>query len=407
VRVALACHNFPPEFRGGTERVVLALAGALGKAGDDVVVLAGSDEPWAGEDATVERGLGVEVLRLRRKPGEGYGLVVRNLRLRDLVGRLLRERGCEVLHVHHWSTLSVQMGRRARALGVGVVATLHDMWTSCGRFFRRPPPGITCPTAAGREPCAPCAALSLDVPLPSLRRGIRHRDREIRRELRAAHFITAPSRFCADAVRSHVPWAGRIEVIPHGLLEPVDKVPPRSPAPGAPLRVGTFGNLVREKGILPLVEAAVGLPVELCLAGPFIEAAFEREVLARAAALGVRLSRQGAYGAGGDHPAGALDLAVFPSLCQETYGLVVEEALARGVPVVVSRLGALGERIGRGGMVVDPEAGALAAALGALVREPEALVSLRRGIPARFTTIGDAAEKYRELYRRAAAGTLP
>ena len=26
MRVALACHNFPPEFWGGTERVVLALA---------------------------------------------------------------------------------------------------------------------------------------------------------------------------------------------------------------------------------------------------------------------------------------------------------------------------------------------------------------------------------------------
>lgn len=404
MRVALACHNFPPEFQGGTERVVLALARALQAAGDDVLVVAGSDLPWDGRDVIEEDALGLPVLRLRRKPDEGYGLVVRNLRIRDLIGELLQTRHREVLHIHHWSTLSVQMARKARAAGVGVVATLHDLWTSCGRFFRRPPAGITCPTAAGREACGPCAARSLDVPLPSLVRGLRHRDRELQRELRAVHALTAPSRFCADAVRTHVPWSGPIEVVPHGLLElPAARAP--AVARVGPLRVGTFGNLVAEKGILELVEACAGIAgIELELAGPFLDAAFAVQVQARARELGVTLRLRGAFAPGAAHPARGLDLAVFPSLCQETYGLVVDEALAHGVPVLVSELGALGERVGAGGLVVPPTVVALREAIGGLARDAGHLARLRAAITARPTTIADAAATYRGLYARALGG---
>lgn len=404
MRVALACHNFPPEFRGGTERVVRALALALQAAGDDVVVFAGSDLPHTGRDVIEEESEGVRVLRLPRLADEGYGLVVRNLRLRDLVARLLSAEARDVLHIHHWSTLSGQMARKARSQGVGVVATLHDLWTTCGRFFRRPPPGIVCPSAADRAPCAPCAARSLDVPLPSLVRGLRHRDREVQRELRAVHVLTAPSRFCADAVARHAPWSGPIEVVPHGLLEPVaaSERAPEFDGRG-PLRIGTFGNLVRDKGVALLVEAMAGLAgVELHLTGPFLGDGFEAEVRARAAALGVPTVFHGAWRPGDRHPATDLHLAVFPSLCQETYGLVVEEALARGVPVVVSALGALGERVGAAGVVVEPTLAALASALRA-ASEPQRLAALRAATTRPFATIDDATTRYRALYHRAQA----
>ncbi len=400
MRVALACHNFPPEFCGGTERVVLALAKALQAAGDDVVVLAGSDVAHDGRDVIEEACDGVRVLRLRRLPDEGYGLVLRNLRLRDLVVRLLVAEVREVLHIHHWSTLSAQMARKARTQGVGVVATLHDLWTTCGRFFRRPPPGIVCPVRAERGACAPCAALSLDVPLPSLERGIRHRDREIQRELAAVQVLTAPSRFCADAVQEHAPWRGPIEVLPHGLLEPVGAHEHASAWDGkAPLRVGTFGNLVRDKGVAVLVEAMASVPkAELHLSGPFLDAAFEREVRARAAELGVRLVCHGAWRPGDPHPASRLHLAVFPSLCQETYGLVVEEALARRVPVVVSSLGALAERVGNAGVVVEPTQDALAAVLLRLTREPREVAALAQQTMRPWGTIHETSARYRAIY---------
>jgi glycosyltransferase involved in cell wall biosynthesis len=403
VRLAFAVPNFPPEFLGGTERVALGLAKALQAEGDEVLVLTGSDRPHAGRDVEASHQDGLEVLRVPRHPEEHYGLDVRRARVLGVVEDLLIAREVDVLHVHHWATLSIRLLRSARALGLGAVATLHDMWTSCPRFFRRPPPGIRCPEGAGREACVPCAARDVIATDEKLRRGIGLRDRELQQELAAAHALTAPSQATAELVAGHVPWRGPIEVVPHGLLEPPRGNPhDRDLDPSLRFRVGTFGNLVPDKGVMVLIEAMAGLDADLHLHGPFLEEAFEARCYERAAQLGVLLFGHGAYSAAQVHPARHLDVAVFPSLCQETYGLVVEEALARGVPVVVSDRGALRERVGGGGVVVPAgDVAALHAVLADLLARPARLAALRRGIPGGFRTVADAARRYRELYERA------
>lgn len=403
MKLAFAVPNFPPEFLGGTERVALALAQALAAGGDEVLVISGSERPHAGRDVELEHQDGLEVLRLPRLPHEVYGLDLRRARVLGVVEDLLIERQVEVLHVHHWSTLSIRLLRSARALGLGAVATLHDMWTSCGRFFRRPPAGIRCPEGAGREPCVPCAARDLQSSAERLRLGIGLRDHELQLELAAAHALTTPSQATAELVRTHVPWPGPIEVVPHGLLEtPRGNRHDRDLDPALPFRVGTFGNLVPDKGVMVLIEAMAGLDAELHLHGPFLEEAFEGRCYERAAQLGVRLYGHGAYSAAQVHPARHLDVAVFPSLCQESYGLVVEEALARGVPAIVSDSGALPERLGAGGLVVRAgDVAALHDALAEVISDPELRARLHQRLPQRFRTVADAAQRYRELYQRA------
>ena len=98
------------------------------------------------------------------------------------------------------------------------------------------------------------------------------------------------------------------------------------------------------------------------------------------------------------HPARDLDLAVFPSKCQETYGLVVDEALAHGVPVVVSNSGALAERSVTPGVVVT-EFDALANVLGELVASPERLSALREAIPRELPTIAVSAQRHLDIYQ--------
>lgn len=400
MRVALVCNNFAPEFQGGTERVTLALARALQDLGDDVLVVSGSEQPWRGDDVEREEDLGVPVFRIRRQPEEVYGIEEQTRpRVRAVFEGLLREQRVDVLHLHHWATLSIDLLRAARAGGVGSVATLHDMWATCVRFFRRPPEGIQCPDRDGREACARCVQLDMTtVPLWGLRLGIANRDRDLRGELDAATAVCVPSQACADAIHAHVAWSGSVEVVPHGLLEPVE--PRAGVEPRTPLRIGTFGHLVPEKGVEVLVEAMQGVPeAELHLFGSFPDPEFEGRLVARAEAGGVSLACRGAYDAAVAHPAAELDLAVFPSLCQESYGLVVEEALVRGVPVVVSDLGALGERIGEGGVIVPHgDAAALGEVLAGIARDPRRHAELRAGIPPRFSTITDAAGRYRELY---------
>src|SRR5690606_31010904 len=302
MRIAFACPNFPPEFLGGTERVTAALARALRRAGDDVLVITGSETAHDGRDVIDERETGLAVLRIRRRPDEGYGLDVGRPRVRDLVAGLLREHRSEVLHVHHWATLSSGMLRAAERLGIATVATLHDMWTTCPRFFRRPPAGVECPHGGEREACVGCARLSLDwLSEAVLRARLAGRDTELRLELAAASAITAPSAACRDRIRTHLPFDGAIEVVPHGLLEPPGDHA-RVPGPPGVLRVGTFGNLVEEKGVMLLVWACRDIPaLELHLFGPFLDPGFGESVVAKAREFDVALRCHGPYGNDGAH----------------------------------------------------------------------------------------------------------
>jgi glycosyltransferase involved in cell wall biosynthesis len=406
LRIALTCNNYPPEFRGGTERVVEALARGLIEAGDDVVVICGSDQVHDGADPAEELVDGVPVIRLRLQPDESYGVTVTRPRITAQILEILRARSVDVLHVHHWSHLSDDQVVAARdQAGISSVVSLHDLWTTCARFFRLPPEGVTCPSDANRAACVSCVNLDLNQDPAEIAADFEKRDNAIAGELAAASAVVVPSEGCAASCSAHLRTrAGQeLRIVPHGLLDSAP-APDRDPM-GLPLRVGSFGNLNREKGVLILIDAMAGVRAELHLFGA-VEEAFRREADARAADRGVRLHWHGSYDAAGPHPARQLDLAVFPSLCLETYGLVVDEALHHGTPVVVSEIGALPERVLRGGGLSVPpgDVAKLAETIRGLVEERETYHLLRASIPTTFPTIADAVLTYRHLYAKAWAG---
>jgi glycosyltransferase involved in cell wall biosynthesis len=86
-------------------------------------------------------------------------------------------------------------------------------------------------------------------------------------------------------------------------------------------------------------------------------------------------------GAGLDRCYSNADVLVLPSRA-ETYGMVVTEALARGLPVIASDLGGVREAFGQGtepGLLVAPEdPSALASALRAWLCDPELRACLRQ-----------------------------
>jgi glycosyltransferase involved in cell wall biosynthesis len=77
------------------------------------------------------------------------------------------------------------------------------------------------------------------------------------------------------------------------------------------------------------------------------------------------------------------DLVAVPSLWYENSPVVIQEARAAGVPVVVSGLGALAEKVRHGvdGLHFPPgDADALRRALLRLIDEPDLLPRLREGV---------------------------
>lgn len=384
MKVALVAALYPPEFEGGTERVVRAQARALAQRGHSVLVLTGSEVPHAGRDVLWDRDGSVEVARLPRLSSEPWQLELARPRLEQLAARLAE--GADVAHLHHWSTLSSGLAR-ALALERPVVITLHDAFSSCARYFRRPSdPALTCPRGDVTVPCVRCLAPDASgLGDEQLARALEARRSAFAAEIASASALLAPSRFHA----ARMEWAlglesGRIGVLPHGLCRELATVQrPRSDWDGrTPLRVLHFGNLVEAKGILDLVRTLAFFPrgaVELDLAGALLEPRLAEAVEAERGELAVRWT--GTYGTRMlAELAASAHLAVFPSQLDESYGLVLDEAAALGLPTWVSDRGALPERLaelGGGRILPQADSGAWRQAFAEVLARPKILASER------------------------------
>lgn len=402
MKVAFVTSNYPPEGRGGTEQVVTAMARELRALGASVAAITCSDTVHAGEDQRDEVFEGVPVRRLFKQLHEWDHNGFVRPRVLALVKQWLLATAPDVVHVHSFAAFGAGTLAICHELGLPVLLSFHDLWVTCARYFRLPPAGITCPTGTDRTPCVPCIDQVVKSGAAAVASAIAARDAALRADVSRAAVCTAPSRTTATFVRQCLPFAGRIEVVPHGLLRAVpahERAP--APAPGEPLRVGTFGNLVAEKGVFELIVAAAGLPIELHLFGGWLHQDFAARMHALAAKNGTALIEHGAYSNTVDHPARQLHLAVFPSRCQETYGLVVDEALAHGVPALLSDRGAFAERKDQPGVVVTALHD-LPAALRELVGSPAHLAALRAATEQDLPTIAVAAAQHLQLYREIA-----
>jgi glycosyltransferase involved in cell wall biosynthesis len=179
---------------------------------------------------------------------------------------------------------------------------------------------------------------------------------------------------------------------------------------GAPLTVGSVGRLQRWKRVELLLSAvphvlAAEPDVRFVVLGggdPAVDPDYPEELQRRAQALGIAdaVTFTGHVDDAGDRMA-ALDVLAHTARL-EPFGLVITEALARGVPVVAPREGGPAEivRDGVDGLLVDPEdADAVATAILALLRDPERRRRMgaagRAQVSERFTEARMAEEAWR------------
>jgi glycosyltransferase involved in cell wall biosynthesis len=407
VKIAHLVHQFPPEFRGGTEACVETLAAAQRARSDTVLVVAGSDARHPQGAVRRETVAGTAVARVLRRPGENYSMDWRQPRVAEQVVGVVREFAPDVVHLHHALNLSGDVAARLAAVGLPVVATLHDFTLVCARFFLVRPDGESCERSfpLPSERCVACVLPDFPAGEAALRVETAARKATAAAEAAALRLAIAPS----EAVRARWARSGlfgmdKLVTLAHPAPEPAAPPAPPRPREDGRLVLATWGHLAPAKGVLDLLAAlrlARDPRLALVVLGEPVDADHAEELLD--AAEGLDVVFRGRYEAV-DLPAlrGEADLAVFPSRAEETFGLVVAEARALGFPVVVSDRGALPERVGAAGAVLpaaDPSA--LAHLLAALLRDPAPLAAWAAAPRDDLLTPAAHAARVADLYNRA------
>lgn len=356
MKILYVLHDFFPRFYGGTERYVLNLSKQMQRMGHSVTVLTyGVEDPSESFPASMDDILyksyvyeGIPIISIRHKlvPGD-IGFMIVDEKIEYAITKIIETKVFDVMHIAHPMRMACCY-RAAHKLNIPVVLTLTDFWLLCprGRFYK--PDYSLCNSPDSGEKCiTECGVNS----------SITERYKDAKKLFEEVDVLISPSRFLIGCYKFNG-WTRNITHINHGVdykyvkpLAPVDKERDI-------ISFGYTGVVARFKGVDVLVNAfrEVNSPgIALKIYGNCIwEPAFSQE-LAAAVEEDKRIRLMGKY----DHSElprvmSEIDITIVPSTTLESYGLVVVESMAYGVPVIASDIvGSAYEFIehGKNGMV--------------------------------------------------------
>ncbi|HET9470345.1 MAG TPA: glycosyltransferase, partial [Usitatibacter sp.] len=230
-------------------------------------------------------------------------------------------------HVHGWPRSVLELPQR---LGCAHDVTLHDYYPACPAYHLTGADGRYCGGAPDCGHCEDGGPAQWPLSIPEWRAAFREL-------LGSAARVIAPSRDAAQRIARFFPGVTAV-VWPH----PEDE----AAAPPPAVRVLVPGAIPPEKG-LDVLEACVrdaaarGLPLHFRVLG------YTSRPIPSWPAL--------PYSVAGEYREGDLpalialeggDALFFPAQCPETYSYTLSAAIASGLPIVATNLGALPERLG-------------------------------------------------------------
>ena len=403
MNIVQVVHGLPPQERAGVEILTLELSRALQARGHKVTIIgrtaAPEREEFSLQEEQDESGLRIVRIVNNYTRMASFRLHYDNPFFHDAFRRLLDQSGADIVHFQHVQHLSASLIPSVSSLGYPTVLGLHDFFFACHliQFIDRD--DRLCPGPQRGERCVACLHDLASA------EAARHRFTFMTRVLQVPQRVIVPSAFLARRMADEFPFLhDRLQVIAYGLPLPPgtaqDKparpetlndmpdaaLPSRSP--GQPLRIVYVGVLLPHKGAHVLIDALKGLPADRVHASLYGAEVMARRAYAdrlREDAAGLSVHWGGVYDRAelqsilAEH-----DVLVMPVIWEETFSVVIREALQAGLPVIAARRGALPEIIedGRNGLLFEPENAAdLRRCLRRLLDEPGLLDRLK---PDRF-----------------------
>lgn len=412
MRILVVSHEWDDAVPGGAQRSATALARALAARNHDVTLASVVDPSTHTDGVSVTPD--TEGLQHLLVPSETHFATFSwsDPAYANVWQQVLKEATPDVVHLHHYYKVGMELPGAIRRVAptTGIVLTLHEYLAIClmsGQMVD--PAGHLC-LRSSVSACASCVAWP--------EADVAGRRDYIRLGLDPVDLFVTPSHFAQERYTAWGIDSARIRALPNVVdARPAPQPIARAGAQGPGLRLGYLGQHTPFKGLEVLLdavrladEASPGCLRELTIYGGgshhFGEDFVERlDGLHEPVAHVVR--RAGAYRQE-DLPRilSELDALVVPSTWWENSPVVIEEALAAGVPVICSDIGGMAEKVrhdvdGWHFAVGNPTS--LADLIVDLSLRPSLdLPRMRR--PASPTEVLDAHETvYREAIRHAAA----
>ncbi len=405
MKVLVACQGHPRLAPGGAESAAYHLFEALAARPDCSARFLGCGPAPAAERARITQPFGPHDYVYHAQDMHWFHLANRDPLFPAALDRLLRAEAPDVVHLHGLGRLGVEapMLIRRALPQARIVLTLHEYLPICanhGQMVTRPERRLC--AAASPAACVACFPQHSEADFVL-------RERYIKLFLRHIDAAIAPSAFLRDR---YIAWGldpARLSVLDNvGRAAPAEPLPPVGQAADGVLRVGYFGQLAPTKGLGVLIEAArllagqASLRITLHGDSRALPAEMEQESRRLLAAAPANVHQHGRYAAGElDALMAATDVVVVPSIWWENAPMVIDEALARGRPVIASTIGGIAERLRDGidGVLLPPgDAAALARTLARFAALPHHLSELAGGLR-QPTPPAAAAERHLALYR--------
>ncbi|OGW38369.1 MAG: hypothetical protein A2Y97_14405 [Nitrospirae bacterium RBG_13_39_12] len=331
----------------GTEKFILNLASMFQKLGNQVKVITYSfyEDSFYNQSAGkilisefTYRGIPVLAFRNRRIP-EDINLALHNSDFSKVSSELIAKEAPDIVHVGH----PMRVGELIKALEpfrIPYLVTLTDFFLICPKVILFSSKNVLCAGPDGGDAC-----LTL---CPELQNNfITNRLAFAKDVLFKAKKVIAPSIFLASVFKKEFENLD-LKIINHGLDFAAVKINRRNNKAGDNIVFCYAGTLAPHKGIHILISAfkkIISNRVSLKVYGSGPDELYINSLKAMAKG-DERIECCGTFS---EHQFGDIfskvDAVVIPSLCYESYSMVLHEALACNVPVIVSKAGGMAEKI--------------------------------------------------------------